>query len=192
MGHTTNNWSHLGKISLTEIWITFRKMIHTVNSGSHCENKLTFITIGHSVKIGYIWEKGSHCIKWVTSCKNGPHWKCVTLWKVSYTVKNRSARYTYVGAAFFLLFWTLQVKAGFQLKAVFMSLNVAFVPISRSRFKQHQIPPFITYTNVLRFCVNFRVIFGHFLTEIFLEKDRLSWGKYEMLKIGKLKFKVKN
>ena len=81
--------------------------------------------------------------------------------------KNRSAWRTYVGVALFLLFWTLQVKAGFQMKAVFTSLNVAFVPLSRSHFKQHQIPSFRTYTNVLGFCVNFWVIFGHFLNEIF-------------------------
>ena len=36
-----------------------------------------------------------------------------------------------------------------------MSFNVAFVPISRSRFKQCQIAPLRTFSNVLRFCVNF-------------------------------------
>ena len=74
-------------------------------------------------------------------------------------------------------------KAGFHLKAVFMSFNVAFVPISRSRFKQCQIAPLRTFTNVLRFCVNFGMIFGHSVNEIFFSKDRLNWGKYEVLKI---------
>ena len=36
--------------------------------------------------------------------------------------------------------------------------NMALVPTSRSHFKQRQIPPFRTLTNVLRFCVNFWVI----------------------------------
>ena len=75
------------------------------------------------------------------------------------------------------------IKAGFHLKAVFMSFNVAFVPISRSRFKQCQIAPLRTFTNVLRFCVNFWMIFGHSVNEIFFSKDRLKWGKYEVLKI---------
>ena len=44
------------------------------------------------------------------------------------------------------------LKAGFHSQAVFTSLNVAFVPISRSRFKQRQIPPLRTFTNVLWFC----------------------------------------
>ena len=65
-------------------------------------------------------------------------------------------------------------KAGFHLKAVFMSFNVAFVPISRSRFKQWQIAPLRTFTNVLRFCVNFWMIFGHSVNEIFFSKDRLN------------------
>ena len=49
----------------------------------------------------------------------------------------------------------LKVKARLHLKAVFTSLNVAFVPISRSHFKQSQIPPLRTFTNVSWFCVNF-------------------------------------
>ena len=72
----------------------------------------------------------------------------------------------------------------FHLKAVFTSLNVAFVPISRSRFKQRQISPLETFTNVLRFCVNFWMIFGRSVNEIFFSKDRLNWGK--------LNFEVKN
>ena len=62
------------------------------------------------------------------------------------------------------------VKARFHLKAVFTSLHVAFVPISRSRFKQRQIPPLRTFTNVLRFCVNFWMIFGHFVNDIFFSQ----------------------
>ena len=42
------------------------------------------------------------------------------------------------------------VKAGFHLKTVLTSLNMAFVPISSSRFKQRKIPPY-----VLRHCVKF-------------------------------------
>ena len=67
-------------------------------------------------------------------------------------------------------FCHLGFKAGFHLKAVFMSFNVAFVPISRSRFKQCQIAPLRTFTNVLRFCVNFWMIFGHSVNEIFFLK----------------------
>ena len=67
-------------------------------------------------------------------------------------------------------FRSLAFKAGFHLKAVFMSFNVAFVPISRSRFKQCQIAPLRTFTNVLRFCVNFWMIFGHSVNEIFFSQ----------------------
>ena len=70
---------------------------------------------------------------------------------------------------------------GFHLKAVFTSLNVAFVPISRSRFKQRLIPPLRTFTNVLRkFLDDFLDILR--MRYLFL-KDRLNCGKYEMLKI---------
>ena len=62
------------------------------------------------------------------------------------------------------------LKAGFHLKAVFMSFNMAFVPISRSRFKQCQIAPLRTFTNVLRFCLIFWMIFGHSVNEIFFLK----------------------
>ena len=62
------------------------------------------------------------------------------------------------------------LKAGFHLKAVFMSFNVAFVPISRSRFKRCQIAPLRTFTNVLRFCVNFWMIFGHSVNESFFSQ----------------------
>ena len=72
------------------------------------------------------------------------------------------------------LYGILQLKAGFHLKAVFMSFNVAFVPISRSRFKQCQIAPLRTFSNVLRFCVNFWMIFGHLCMRFFFSKDRLN------------------
>ena len=58
------------------------------------------------------------------------------------------------------------LKAGFHLKDVLTSLNMAFVLIPRSRVKQRRIPLFKTLTNVLRFCVNFWLIFGHFGKEI--------------------------
>ena len=51
-------------------------------------------------------------------------------------------------------------KAGVHLKAVLTSMNMAFVPISRWRFQQRQIPLFKTLTNVLRFCLSFWVILG--------------------------------
>ena len=54
------------------------------------------------------------------------------------------------------------------------SLNTAFLPVSRSRFKQSQISKLISLTTVWRFCVNFWVIFGHFGKEIFSQKDRLN------------------
>ena len=68
------------------------------------------------------------------------------------------------------------LNAGFHLitKAVFTSLNVAFVLISRSRFKQPQIPPLRTFTNVLRFCIHFWVIFGHFVNDFLFSKARLN------------------
>ena len=89
------------------------------------------------------------------------------------------------------------VKAGFHLKAVFTSLNVAFVPISHSRFnfKQSQIPPLRTFTNVLQFCVNFWVNFGHHVNEIFFSKDRLIEENMKCWRFdgfGKLKFEGKN
>ena len=63
------------------------------------------------------------------------------------------------------------LKAGFHLKDVLTSLNMAFVPISCSRVRQRQIPLLKTLTNVLRFCVHFWVIFGHFGKEIIFLKD---------------------
>ena len=80
----------------------------------------------------------------------------------------RSTGNTYSGTRELTL--KCKFKAGFHLKAVFMSFNVAFVPISRSRFKQCQIAPLRTFTNVLRFCVNFWMIFGHSVNEIFFLK----------------------
>ena len=61
---------------------------------------------------------------------------------------------------------------------------MAFLPISRSRFKQRLIPLLISLTTVWQFCVNFWVIFGHFAGKrYFLWKDRLNWRQCEMLKI---------
>ena len=57
-----------------------------------------------------------------------------------------------------------------------------FLPICRSRFKKHRIPPLISLTNVLRVFEDFWVIFGHFVKEIFFFDNRLNWGKYEILK----------
>ena len=56
------------------------------------------------------------------------------------------------------------------MKAVLTSLNMALLPISRSRFKQHQIPQLNSLTNVWQFCVNFWVIFGRFGKEIFFSE----------------------
>ena len=47
------------------------------------------------------------------------------------------------------------LKAGLTLKAVLTSVNTAFLPRSRSPFKQRQIPMPISLTTVWRFCVNF-------------------------------------
>ena len=90
------------------------------------------------------------------------------------------------------------IKAGFYQKAVLTSLNMACVPISRSRFKQRQILAFRSLTNVLRFCVKFWVIFGHFGKEryFFLEgwvelrKISVKYRRFD--EFGKLKFEVKN
>ena len=57
-----------------------------------------------------------------------------------------------------------------HVKAVFTSLNTAFLPISRSRFKRRQIPMLITLSTVWQFCVNFWVIFRCFGKERFFLK----------------------
>ena len=59
-----------------------------------------------------------------------------------------------------------------HMKAVLTSLNTAFLPInfSRSRFKRRYMSLLISLTSVWWFCVNFRVIFGHFGKEIFFLK----------------------
>ena len=46
------------------------------------------------------------------------------------------------------------------MKAVFTSLNTAFLPISRSRFKRRQIPMLITFSTIWQFCVNFGGFLG--------------------------------
>ena len=52
---------------------------------------------------------------------------------------------------------------------------MVFMPsLSCSRFTQRQIPLLISLTNVFQFWINFWAFFL---------KDRLNWGKYEMLKI---------
>ena len=61
-------------------------------------------------------------------------------------------------------------KAGVNVKAVFTSLNTAFLPISRSRFKRRQIPMLITLSTIWQFCVNFWVIFRCFGKERFFLK----------------------
>ena len=60
--------------------------------------------------------------------------------------------------------------AGVNVKAVFTSLNTAFLPISRSRFKRRQIPMLITLSTIWQFCVNFWVIFRCFGKERFFLK----------------------
>ena len=61
-------------------------------------------------------------------------------------------------------------KVGVNVKAVFTSLNTAFLPISRSRFKRRQIPMLITLSTIWQFCVNFWVIFRCFGKERFFLK----------------------
>ena len=63
-----------------------------------------------------------------------------------------------------------RLKAGVNVKAVFTSLNTAFLPISRSRFKRRQIPMLITLSTIWQFCVNFWVIFRCFGKERFFLK----------------------
>ena len=63
-----------------------------------------------------------------------------------------------------------EIKAGVNVKAVFTSLNTAFLPISRSRFKRRQIPMLITLSTIWQFCVNFWVIFRCFGKERFFLK----------------------
>ena len=48
-----------------------------------------------------------------------------------------------------LNFVAYRLKAGIYPKAVLTSLNMAFLPLCRSRFKQRQIPLLITLTSVL-------------------------------------------
>ena len=62
------------------------------------------------------------------------------------------------------------LKAGVNVKAVFTSLNTAFLPISRSRFKRRQIPMLITMSTIWQFCVNFWVIFRCFGKERFFSQ----------------------
>ena len=64
----------------------------------------------------------------------------------------------------------VQLKAGVNVKAVFTSLNTAFLPISRSRFKRRQIPMLKTLSTICQFCVNFWVIFRCFGKERFFLK----------------------
>ena len=59
------------------------------------------------------------------------------------------------------------------MKAVFTSLNTAFLPISRSRFKRRQIPMLITLSTIWQFCVNF-FFFGVLGKRDFFSKDRLN------------------
>ena len=67
--------------------------------------------------------------------------------------------------------WNMPLfKAGVHVKAVFTSLNTAFLPISRSRFKRRQIPMLITLSTIWQFCVNFWVIFRCFGKERFFLK----------------------
>ena len=67
-------------------------------------------------------------------------------------------------------FYKTILKAGVNVKAVFTSLNTAFLPISRSRFKRRQIPMLITLSTIWQFCVNFWVIFRCFGKERFFLK----------------------
>ena len=62
------------------------------------------------------------------------------------------------------------IKAGVNVKAVFTSLNTAFLPISRSRFKRRQIPSLITLSTIWQFCVNFWEIFRCFGKERYFLK----------------------
>ena len=66
------------------------------------------------------------------------------------------------------------LKAGVNVKAVFTSLNTAFLPISRSRFMRRQIPSLIALSTIWQFCVNFWVFLGVLGKRDIFSKDRLN------------------
>ena len=59
------------------------------------------------------------------------------------------------------------VKAGVNMKAVLMSLNTAFLPISLSNVSSNtKSLCLFSLTTVWQFCVNFGVIIGHLMLKI--------------------------
>ena len=59
--------------------------------------------------------------------------------------------------------FVMRVKAGVHLNAVFSSLNIHLMLITRSRFKQSKIPKLITRSYVVGYFVNFLMIFWLYL-----------------------------
>ena len=66
------------------------------------------------------------------------------------------------------------VKVGVHVKAVLTWLITAFLPISRSRFKQRKISMLISLTTARQFCVNFWIFWAFLERGIFFSKARLN------------------
>ena len=78
---------------------------------------------------------------------------------------------------------TLSVKAGVRLNAVFSSLNIDLMLITRSRFKQSKIPTLITGSYAVGYFVNFLAIFGYIWEEIIFLKGLVKFRKIGNRKI---------
>ena len=63
------------------------------------------------------------------------------------------------------------LKAGVHLNAVFSSLNMDLMLITRSRFKQSKIPQLIARSYVVGYFVNFWGFLGIFGKRYFFSKD---------------------
>ena len=66
--------------------------------------------------------------------------------------------------------YNFKLKARVHLNAVFSSLNIDLMLITRSRFKQLKIPMVITRSYVVGYFVNFGGIFGYIWEEIFFSQ----------------------
>ena len=85
-----------------------------------------------------------------------------------------------------------QIKAGVNVRAVLTSLNIAFLPISRLRFKQRQIcllikPLFLNLTYPFRKSISFPKC-----PKIYTKRPKI-WNVEDLMDLlGKLKFEVKD
>ena len=73
--------------------------------------------------------------------------------------------------------FTLNLKAGIHLKAVFTPPKIGLTEIPRSRFKQYKNPTLITQMNGLGCFVNFLVIFRYIWEEIVFLKRVVKFGE---------------